>query len=170
MIALVVIAVFGWLSYELFGDPTIDGPGQADAVVMLAGGGRRLERVVDLVNVGVTDTVVLASAWTPPVWSARPCNSGPSPFPDGTRILCFQPDPSTTRGEARFVADLADREGWDRVVVVASTDQVTRARMLFERCWDGQLAFVDVDHSQPFPVRVVYEWAAMAKAVVNSGC
>ncbi len=68
------------------------------------------------------------------------------------------------------MAELAEQQGWDRLVVVASTDQITRARMLFERCWDGDLAFVDVSHSQPAIIRVVYEWAGMAKALVNTGC
>ena len=51
-----------------------------------------------------------------------------------------------------------------------STDQVTRARMLFERCWDGEMAFIGVDHQQPLPVRAVYEWAALTKALINTGC
>ena len=162
--------VFAWISYALFASPTVDDPGQADAIIMLDGGGRRLAKVTELVDQGVSDNVVLASKWVPPVWSASVCNTRPSPFPADVRILCFEPHPSSTRGEVRFVSDLADEYGWDRLVIVASTDQVTRARMLFERCWDGELAFVDTDHKQPWPVRAVYEWAAMAKALVNTGC
>lgn len=169
-VLLTIAIVFGWITIALFASPTVDDPGQADAIVMLAGGKRRLPKVVELVGDGVADTVVLASKWVPPVWASSPCNTRESPFGPGVRVLCFEPDPSSTRGEARFVAELAEAQGWDSLVVVASTDQVTRARMLFERCWDGELAIVGVDHHQPFPVRAVYEWAAMAKVLVNTGC
>ena len=166
----VAVVVFGWLTIALFASPDIDDPTEADAIVLLAGGGRRIPKAVELAEQGVADTVVLASKWVPPVWSKSACNTARNPFPSEVRILCFEPDPATTRGEARFVSDLAEREGWESIVVVASTDQVTRARMLFERCWSGELAFVDVKHSQPFPVRAVYEWAAVTKALVNQGC
>jgi uncharacterized SAM-binding protein YcdF (DUF218 family) len=166
----VVVIVFGWLTIALFASPDVDDPGQADAIVLLAGGGLRVPKAIELAEQGVADTVVMASEWRPPVWSKSACNTARNPFPREVRILCFDPDPSTTRGEARFIADLAEDQGWSRLVVVASTDQVTRARMLLERCWDGDLAFVGVNHSQPFPVRAVYEWAALAKAWVNRGC
>ena len=169
-VLLTAAIVFGWLTVALFASPTVDDPEKADAIVMLAGGKRRLPRVVELVEESVADTVVLASKWVPPVWSASPCNSRASPFGAGVRVLCFEPDPSSTQGEARFVAELAETQGWESLVIVASTDQVTRARMLFERCWDGELAFVGVDHQQPLPVRAVYEWAAMVKTLVNTGC
>jgi uncharacterized SAM-binding protein YcdF (DUF218 family) len=168
--ALALLIVFGGITIALFARPTIDEPEHADAIVLLAGGGRRVDKAVALAEDGIADTVVLASKWVPPVWSKAACNTGRNPFPDEVRILCFDPDPSTTRGEARFVTDLAESQGWDSIVVVASTDQVTRARMLFERCWDGETAFVDVAHSQPLPIRAVYEWAAMAKAMANTGC
>src|SRR5581483_1500567 len=48
----------------------------------------------------------------------------------------------TLRGEARAVARLARTHGWRSVAVVTSTFHVTRAKMLFRRCYRGELAFV----------------------------
>jgi uncharacterized SAM-binding protein YcdF (DUF218 family) len=53
--------------------------------------------------------------------------------------VCFTAVPFSTRGEARTVSRLARERGWRSVVVVTSTFHVTRARMLFRRCYRGPL-------------------------------
>ena len=153
--------------------PRVDDPGQADAIYVLGGGGERVPYAVDLARLGVATEVVFASVFVEAqgVWSARPCNSvRPERVPDEVVFRCVQPDPLTTRGEAQMLAELADAEGWRTVVVVASTDQVSRARRLIDRCWDGDTRMVAVDHSQPWPVRAVYEWGASLKATIQRGC
>ena len=57
-------------------------------------------------------------------------------------VVCPQPAPDTTRGEARMVRDLAARRGWRSVVVVTSTYHARRAQLLLGRCFDGQLQIV----------------------------
>jgi uncharacterized SAM-binding protein YcdF (DUF218 family) len=73
------------------------------------------------------------------------------------RVLCFQPNPFSTQGEARAVARLARAHGWSRVVVVTSTFHVTRARMLFRRCYPGKLWMVGT--SSPW-WKLPEEWAS----------
>jgi uncharacterized SAM-binding protein YcdF (DUF218 family) len=58
--------------------------------------------------------------------------------------LYVRPDPYTTRGEARAVARLADEHGWRSVVVVTSRYHVPRARMIFNRAWNGDLRMMGV--------------------------
>ena len=58
------------------------------------------------------------------------------------RVICFTPDPNSTRGEAEEVARLARRHGWRSVAVVTSDYHVFRSRLLFRRCYHGRLAVV----------------------------
>ena len=55
-------------------------------------------------------------------------------------MVCFHPDPYSTRGEAEAFARLAAKRGWRSVIVVSSRYHLVRARMLFERCYDGRVA------------------------------
>jgi uncharacterized SAM-binding protein YcdF (DUF218 family) len=115
-------------------------PAHADAVVVLAGGGNhRLDPALKLVQRGVAPLLAVSSAFKDPKWikAHRLCRGedGPTRF----HVLCFQAVPYSTRGEARTVARLAREHGWHRIVVVTSTYHVTRARMLFRRCYRGQL-------------------------------
>ncbi len=167
------LVVAGILTDRWFVHPRVDSPGTADAIFVLGGGGDRVGFALDLARDGVATDVVFASAFVESqnVWSARPCNSiRPRNVPDETTVRCFEPDPGTTQGEARLLRDLADTEGWGEVVVVASTDQITRARRLIARCWDGEVRLTGPDHSDPWPIRAVYEWGASLKAALIRGC
>jgi len=169
-----VVIGFTALTLRLFRYPSTGVPQHVDAVVMLAGGGARVDKAVELgADLGMADTVVFSSAFVADqnVWAARPCNQSGRQAMAATETICFQPDPATTRGEMREIARLAEERGWTSLIVVASTDQITRARILLNRCWDGESHFVGVSHSQPFVLRAAYEWAAFAKALtINRGC
>lgn len=169
----VVVVAGSVLTVRWFVDPHKDDPGTADAIFVLGGGGDRVGFALDLVRDGVSDTAVFASEFVESqgVWAARPCNDvRPDDVPESATFECHEPDPATTRGEARLLRDLATERGWDTVVVVASTDQITRARRLVERCWDGEARFTGPDHDQPWPIRALYEWGAGLKATVLRGC
>jgi uncharacterized SAM-binding protein YcdF (DUF218 family) len=110
----------------------------ADAAVVLAGGrGPRLARGIDLVHRGIAPVLVVSDGWSP-TWpeANRLCAGRPAPVP----VVCFHPDPYSTRGEARAFARLAARRGWTSVVLVSSRYHLLRARMLFERCFDGSIS------------------------------
>ena len=169
----VAALLFAGLSYVWFVSPSEQVPDQADAIFVLGGGGDRVRHAVDLLREGVSDTVVFSSVFVASegVWAARPCNSvRPRNVPEDAVFECFHADPATTRGEAQLLRALAVERGWERVVVVASTDQVTRARRLIERCWDGELLITSVPHDQALPLRIVYEWGAGLKATIIRGC
>lgn len=84
----------------------------------------------------------------------------------GVTVLCFNPDPGTTRGEARYIGHLALQYHWDSVILVTSTDQALRAHLRVSRCFPGR---VFVSTTSP-PIAdwlylIPYQWAAFVKAL-----
>jgi uncharacterized SAM-binding protein YcdF (DUF218 family) len=130
---------FGWAiaAAALFVWPPRHGAARADAVVVLAGArGPRLAKGLALVRRGVAPVLVVSDGWSP-TWpeANRLCAERPAKVAVG----CFHPDPYSTRGEAEAFASLAAHRGWRSVVVVSSRYHLVRARMLFERCYDGSV-------------------------------
>lgn len=81
--------------------------------------------------------LVVSDGWSPDWPEAnRLCAGRGVP----AKVVCFRPDPYDTRGEAETFTRLATRRGWHSVVVVSSRYHVVRARMLFERCFDGTVS------------------------------
>lgn len=119
-------------------------PAHADAVVMLSGDHRRLPRAEALVRNGVAPVLALSSVAKSADWVAAEqlCRSGRYA---SARVLCFEANPYSTRGEAETVTRIAHAHGWHSLVVVSSTYHLTRASLLFHRCYDGTLQFVGAD-------------------------
>ena len=165
-VTIAVVATAG-----LFVFPRTHTPLTADAVVMFVGGrGERLDTALGLIEAGVAKNIVIPNG-TVETWpqANRLCREKHT-----YKVVCPNPDPDTTRGEARAIAEVARRENWDHVVLVTSTYHVTRARLLLERCFHGK---VDAVEARPgvtitrFFSRVTHEWAGLAEAMlVNNGC
>ena len=131
----------------------------ADAVVVLGGRPNRVPVGRRLLEEGVAPELLVFNA------------TGEG---DGDTIY-VRPDPYTTRGEARAVARIGRERGWRSVVVVTSTYHVTRARLLVERCYDGELRVVgarlDGPRGLPDPLEIAHEWAGFVHAfAVERGC
>jgi DUF218 domain-containing protein len=176
---VVLGALFAVFSWRWFVRPTVDGPAAADAIVMFGGAGERFQKAVELAEDGWADVLVISD----PIGeddrhSARGgfCNddgNGPgAPGQDRSyEVVCFDPETDTTRGEARYIAQLAEDRGWHRIDLVTTTDQATRARMLVSRCWDGEIASVTVPTDESRPGRILYEWGALLRATIQRrGC
>ena len=120
-------------------------PAHADVVVMLSGSSQRLAKAESLIRQGVSETLALSSvARTPKLRSARRlCRVGSY---RGARVVCFEATPYSTRGEAETVARLAAKRGWRSIVVVSSTFHLTRAGMLFRRCYAGRVSLVGASY------------------------
>ena len=140
--AAVVVALWVALDVYLFLTPDLDRPGKAAAVIVLAGDRTpRLERGLELMGSGVAPVLVISDGFDP-LWPAanRLCADGRGARAGREfRVVCFRPDPYSTRGEARGFAQLARDEGWDSVVIATTTFHVTRSRILFRRCFDGRV-------------------------------
>lgn len=116
-------------------------PGDTDAVVLLSDGeGERAATAERVMPRGGTDLLVVSQ--TPGAeWPAGWPRCGESV--DGYDVICFEPVPATTRGEARAIAEMAAQRRWDTITLLTSTYHVSRARMLFERCVDARVEVVD---------------------------
>ncbi len=140
-------------------------PSRVDAIVMLDSPGHPLNIAVRLAEQHRAPFLVVSQG--APV-SRDPC---PRPVP-GVTLICFNPTPPTTRGEAEFVGRLAKKYHWRSIAVVAITPQDTRARLRMEWCFSGQVYVVTAPiRPSTWPFQIAYEWAALVKAlVVQRGC
>jgi uncharacterized SAM-binding protein YcdF (DUF218 family) len=163
--------VLAWavLAAVLFLWPPRHVPQHADAVIVLAGArGPRLTRGLALARRGVAPVLVISDAWSPTwVEANRLCAGRPAPAP----VLCFHPDPYSTRGEAGSVARLAANHHWTSVLVVTSRYHIVRAGILFDRCFGG--AVYTEGARQSFVSRLIavpLETLKLAYAYVYRGC
>ena len=80
----------------------------------------------------------------------------------GFRVVCFDPHPYSTRGEARGIARLARQHGWRTVDVVTSRYHVFRAGMLIERCYHGRLRMIGASYPwSDVPIAWLSEWGKL---------
>lgn len=174
--ALLLALLVGVLAVPLTVVPeTVAAPSESDVVVVLAGGrGERLATAQDLMDrqIGAPGPLLAISNGHAPEWpqANELCGTAARDY----SVVCFEPEPQTTGGEARAVAEMAQALGADRVAIVTSTYHATRARMLTERCLpDGvELEVVGAPARGDLPYKVrasVRELVALAGAVVRGG-
>lgn len=118
-------------------------PAHADAIVVLSGGRERLPPALALIRRGTAPVLAISTVGRTRPWplGERLCRTGSYA---GARVVCFDAVPYSTRGEAETVARLARARHWSSIVVVTSRFHVTRARMLFRRCYHDALSMVGV--------------------------
>jgi hypothetical protein len=132
-------------------------PARVDAVVMLAGPGDRLAAALRLARERRAPFLVVSRGFN---GYGGPC---PPPVP-GVRLICFEPNPATTRGEAEFASRLARRYHWHSIALVTSTFQDSRARQRMERCFSGRVYVMTVGLPwSSWPEQIAYEWGATIK-------
>jgi len=88
------------------------------------------------------------------------------------KVICFNPSPATTQGEAEFAGRLARQDHWKSVALVTVAPQDTRARLRMSRCFSGRIYVVTAPLPiGQWPAGIVYESGAMLKALVlQRGC
>lgn len=151
------------VTVAVFIKPDLGSVRHPQAVVVLGGYGARVDRGVQVAHADHVPTLVVSS-------------SNPAGCPhhyEGLVFECFAPHPASTQGEGRAIARLARANHWNRLLVVAGTSQVARARLRIERCYGGQVAFAGVDPSgiKAWLYSIAYDQAAMLKAIVwQWGC
>lgn len=134
-----------WLltAYQLFYNLHPAAPKQADAVVML--GGASNERMLDAMMIRFdlkAPYLVLSNTDTKGNASADEyCrnHSNKTVYPD---VICFDPKPMDTRGEAVALAQLAKEYQWKNMIVVTSTYHIKRAGLLMEQCVDSNVTMM----------------------------
>ncbi len=163
--AVVVVLVFVAVTARLFVWPAQGMPPRVSAIVLLAGPGDRLDVALDLARQHRAAVLVVSQGQH---GYGGPC---PAATP-GVKLICFEPDPGNTRGEAEFVGRLAGQYHWTSVVLVTSRAQDTRARLVMRRCFGGSVYLVTGTLSPgDWPYQIAYEWGALFKSLVlYRGC
>lgn len=159
IVALVLVVAFGVATARLLVWPAQGMPSQVSAIVMLAGPGDRLPAALKLAREHRAPMLVVSQGQH---GYGGPC---PAATP-GVKLICFDPDPGNTRGEAEYAGRLAREYHWTSVVLVTTRAQDTRARILMGRCFGGQV--YAVTGSLPlgsWPYQIAYEWGALFKAL-----
>ncbi len=167
-VAVVVLAiVFSTATVRLFIWPDRGMPARVSAIVMMDGPGDRLDTALNLAWQQRAPFLVISrgSAY----WGH---GSVCAPRIAHVQVICFDPSPSTTRGEAEFAGRLARRYHWQSVVLVTTTPQDSRARLRVERCFTGPVYVMTA--ALPLrsgPDELADESGATVKAlIVGRGC
>lgn len=166
---VIVLSVWATLATAAFRYPRIDPPAETDAYYLLASpGGKAALETVD--------------TWLPPnkrlLISATPIQMTEPLYQqtcaDKARsVICVEPLPATTQGEAQNLERVAQEEGWQSVTVITHRSHITRSRILMERCFDREVRMtaVDVERGKRTWLRaLLYESGAMVKAWATPRC
>src|SRR5208282_4583126 len=113
---MALIVAFVLVTVRLFVWPAEGMPTRVSAIVMLAGPGDRLPVALELAREHRAPMLVVSRGWE---GYGGPC---PSPVP-GVELICFDPDPGTTRGEAEALGRMAKQFRWRSVVLVITRTQ-----------------------------------------------
>lgn len=120
--------------------PPEDPVRRADAIVVLGGhDDRRYSFGLHLAELGYAPNLVMSNPdGDQDAWLTNLCTSERFAF----TVSCFDPDPSTTEGEALAVGALAVDHGWRSIIVVTMKAHVARARYIVGKCFPGDLIMV----------------------------
>lgn len=170
--------VLAWsaVCYRFVGHPGIDSRMPVDAMYVIGPAETRWTEGLAVAGTGVAPVVLVTQTLAGGTEIFPPECSGQSPATptgQGYRIICVIPDPYTTRGEARALADQVRQNGWTHVAVFTSTPHVARTRMLMERCVPAQVSVWDYPHPRSVVEWVgdaVYQSLAWVKAQVVRSC
>ncbi|MGI9017930.1 MAG: YdcF family protein [Euzebya sp.] len=111
VVMVISLIGFGAGTVVVFGGDSDPVPQHADAIVALGGTDQRERTALALFERGVADRLVISAprvddgADDRTVTARRICADPP------TGVVCFVPDPSTTRGEVQFVRRMTEDEG-----------------------------------------------------------
>ncbi len=147
-----------------------DSPRKVDVIMVL--GGRqdgREDYAISLAERGLAKAVLVSDPYSRPDDYMEAICGRPHRVP----VTCFNPDPRTTRGEARFLRDQAAEHGWESAMIVTFTPHVTRAKYIVSRCFTGDLVMVNYSPHLSGPYwayMYAYQSAGFVRAFAQSGC
>ncbi len=157
---LIAVMAFAIATARLLVWPATGLPPQVSAIVLLAGPGDRLPVALQLAREHRAAVLVVSQGHE---GYGGPC---PAAVP-GVKLICFDPEPSNTRGEAEIIGRLAQRYHWRSVVLVTTRTQDTRARLLVGRCFSGSVYVSTAALPlSSWPYQIAYGWGALVKAVL----
>jgi uncharacterized SAM-binding protein YcdF (DUF218 family) len=172
VILLVNIGISGYLG---FANAPVDPLQQADAIIVLGGehDGRE-DYGLQLAREGWAKSVVISN----PYWSGDPIMKRVCATAEDVEVICRRPYPTTTRGEALMMSELADERAWTKIIVVSWRYHLPRARLIFHQCFSREpdatvmVAVPRRYRHSPLSWELVYayQWGGLAKALALGEC
>jgi uncharacterized SAM-binding protein YcdF (DUF218 family) len=167
--------ILTWLigGYFVIVSPVTNRLEKADAIVVLGppDADRRADYALELAERGYAPVVAISVESDRQSELKGACNGR---VPSGITAMCFRADPETTQGEARQIKAYAAQYGWKRIIVVTSSYHVSRARLIVQRCFQGQVLMESppVGHSvAEIAYQYLYQSAGYVKALtITTGC
>ncbi|WP_172465446.1 YdcF family protein [Arthrobacter sp. Hiyo1] len=170
MIVWAVVGIF------LYVAPPADQPKHADVLFVLGPPDQRIGYAEQLMQQGYSPTIAVSS----PIGKDGKFEAGICTAQRPYRIICFNPDPFTTQGEARELKNLSDQYGWKSANVLTAQFHVTRARVIVSRCYGGDLHMIAQHRSLPlvslsrptssWAYQYLYQTAAFVKVAIHPDC
>lgn len=165
-VVVVLVLTFCGVSARLFMFAPTGMPARVDAIVVLGGSGDRLDLGMQLAREDRAPYLVLSMGlpWLPTGICTQHVGAA--------TVICFQPNPDTTQGEAEGASKIAEQHGWSSMVLVTTQDQVWRAHLRFERCYSGKIYGVASSLAwYQWPYAIAYQWGGTIKAeILQRGC
>ena len=159
IIALVVLVfVAATLRFIVF--PQQDQPRHVNGIVSFNGPdeGARTALAVSLAEKGYAPVLLFSQGSK---YADTSCPKAP-----GVSVVCFVDVTGNTRGEAEWAGGYAKRHHWHSLLIVPGRGQATRARIMTERCFSGQVVVVPPVESRPSLSEIIHEWGGLFDAVV----
>ncbi len=169
-----VVAVFVlWLiaCFLVVAEPSVNKPAKVDAILVLGPPDvdGRVTEAYQLAAQHLAGTVVISVESDEQFRAKSACrNQNPA-----YQVICFQPSPKTTQGEAEEIGRLAAQHHWKSIIVVTSKYHISRARVIVERCLPGQVLMVAAPGKPSLTkwgYEFLYQTGAFAKAMLNRKC
>lgn len=171
LISAVILIAALIAGFPVYVKPQIDELRHADAVLVIGGFDyARYPYGMSLASAGWAPNLVISNPIGPKdPWLHDFCGKQHPEF----TLYCFNPDPSTTRGEAREFSRLAAEHGWKSAIVVTYRPQISRARFILHKCFPGELIMVESSASISRPrwiLEYLYQSAGYIRAALEPGC
>lgn len=171
-----IMAAWITASVLVFCAPVTGARKHADVLLVLAPSAERLDVAEQLMDQEYAGTLAISV----PGYGAG--ESGPALCTEKRtyKVVCFSPEPVTTRGEGRALERLSGKYGWKSANVLTAQFHVFRARTIIARCYKGELFMIAYKPAMPFLsvqnprnswlYHFAYETAAFAKVLFSRDC
>ncbi|MCB0932636.1 MAG: YdcF family protein [Mycobacterium sp.] len=181
LVVLLLIPVAIVAGFPVYVHPRTDTLRKADAIFILGGPGDRRAYGFSLYDQGWAPNVVVSNPIGPyepsypTMWTNSWCRSSTwgseflsngRQWPTSARY-CPSPQPATTLGEARALRDLAAQHGWHTVIAVTFRPHISRARLILQRCFHGDLIMA-ASPADIAPAQWVYEYVYQTTGFVKA--
>jgi hypothetical protein len=169
VVVAAVLAVLVAATALMFVWPPQGMPARVDAIIVLDGPGARYQVGEKLAEEHRAPYLVVST----PTPIAHIGVTGCIPPIRGVKVICFNPNPQTTQGEARYAGELVRHYHWKTIALVAVSSQNLRARLRFGACIStASISVVDAPFQLSlWPNQIMYGWGAMIKDFIfDRGC